>query len=152
MNWTLILLVSLISILIGLVSLFGLVDLNPWIIGAFTWVISALILGRFAHKKYFMHGFWAGVIGSLVGSVLMYFFWDTYLANNPQMGERLSQMPEGMDARTMTLVSSIFGAAISGVVMGLLAWLSGKVFGEPEATSETTTIPGENPTDPPAQG
>ncbi|MDD5088796.1 MAG: hypothetical protein PHI18_08365 [bacterium] len=151
MNWTLILLVSLISILIGLVSLFGLMDVNPWIVGAFTCVISALILGRFSRRKYFMHGFWAGVIGSLVSTMLMYLFWDTYLASNPAIADKLAQMPQGMDARTMTLISSIFGAAISGVVMGLLAWLAGRIFGEPEAAEEAAAT-GEKQDNPPTQG
>ena len=138
MNWTLILLVSLLSVLISLVNLFGLVDLNPWVIGIFTWVIAALILGRFAHKKYFMHGFWTGVIESLVGAILIYLFFDTYIVNNPKIAEQMAQMPEGMDARTMTLITSVIGAAVSGAVLGLLTLLTGKVFGEPEAATEET--------------
>ena len=141
MNWILILLVSLLGVLIGVVNIFGLIDISPWFISIALWIISALILGRFAHKKYFGHGFFAGLIASAVSSVLVYFFYDTYIANNPEIAEHMRQLPEGMDARSMMLFSSVVGAAIGGVVLGLLTMLTGKLFGEPEKAKPAETPP-----------
>lgn len=153
MNWKLILLVSLLGVLIGLVNLFGLVELNQWFVAIVWWLIAALILGRFAPQKYFGHGLWTGVIESLVSTILIYLFFDMYVANNPKVAAQMAQMPEGLDARTMTLVSMLFGVVISGVVLGLLTLLSGKVFGEPETAAEVVTTTEETNEDgPPAQG
>ncbi|MBU0508948.1 hypothetical protein KKH27_08955 [bacterium] len=144
MNWKLIFVVSLLGVLIGLVSLFGLVDLNQWFIAIMWWLIAALILGRFAHKKYFGHGLWTGVIESLVSSTLIYLFFDTYVANNPKVAEQLAQLPPGVDARSMMLINMLVGVIIGGVVLGLLTLLSGKVFGEPEP-QPTVELPMESP-------
>lgn len=151
MNWTLILLVSLLGVLVGIVNIFGLMDVNPYIISGVMWLLSALFLGRFAHRKYFNHGFITGIISSIVGSILVIVFWDTYVASNPKIAEQISQLPEGFDMRSVMYISSLVGAVIGGVILGLLTMLSGKVFGEPEpAKPAIPTTPPDEPNPPQA--
>jgi hypothetical protein len=145
MRWDLILLFSVLGLVSGIINLFGLIDINPYFISIAFWIISALVLGRFAKKKHFMHGFWAGAIGSLLGSILMYIFFDTYASHNAQMAEAMSKMPEGFDMRSVMLVGVPFGIAIGGVVLGLLTLLVGKTLGEPEKPAAAVTPPADEP-------
>ena len=128
MRWGLILLTASATILLSASVIFGLLP-SAWWISVLFWVVVALILGQFAQGKYFMHGFLTGIISSLVGALLVYTMYDTYLANNPIPAEQLSKLPAGYNMKNLILYTSPINAAIAGVVLGLLSLVAGKIFG-----------------------
>jgi hypothetical protein len=132
MNWKLILSLALINVLLGLLTIFGLLGSTATWIGLLILAVMAVVLGRFAEKKYFMHGFLTGVIGSLVAAVLQFALYDTYVANNPELAQSMDKLQEvfpSFDGSWMTLLFAPLGAAFNGAILGLLAILGGKIFG-----------------------
>ena len=130
MRWMLILLLSLLGILLGALNLMGLVDgAMGYVVSIILWLIMAIIIGRFAGGKYFLHGFLTGLIFALINSLMLYLFYDTYLANSATMQEAMSKVPEGFNMRTVMLAGAPINAGIAGVVLGLLSLLGGKLFG-----------------------
>jgi len=130
MRWLLIVLLSLLGVLLALLSIFGWVEgAMMLVIGIILWLIIAILIGRFANGKFFLHGFLTNLISTLLSSLLIYFFWDTYMANSTAMQERLTQGPEGINYRIITLATSPLVAGVYGAVLGLLSILGGKLFG-----------------------
>jgi uncharacterized membrane protein YeaQ/YmgE (transglycosylase-associated protein family) len=147
MRWGLIVLLCVIGFLTGLANLYGLFQgFETWVSIA-EWIVFGAILGAFARRKYFLHGFLTGIISGVLGSVLIYFSYDTYTANNAAIRQAMEKMPAGMDMRSMMLYTAPIGWGVAGVVAGLLALLGGKLLGEkpvepkPDLSALTGTTP-----------
>lgn len=146
MRWSLILLLSLGGLLMGVLALLGMVEgTMAWVISIALWLVMAVVLGKFAGGKYFMHGFLTGIIFALLNSLLVYIFYDIYVANSAAMQEALSKVPEGFNMRTLMLVGVPINAGISGVVLGLLAMLGGKLFGAKKEEAPLELPPTDTP-------
>jgi hypothetical protein len=139
MNWKLVLSLSLVSVLLSLLTIFGLLGSAATWVGLLIWVVMAVLLGKFAEGKYFMNGFMTGVIGSFAGSLLTILLYDSYVGNNPELAQGMEKLQEvfpNFDARWVTLMMAPVGAAFNGAILGLLAILGGKIFGVKTATVE----------------
>ncbi|RPH93606.1 hypothetical protein EHM69_09775 [candidate division KSB1 bacterium] len=144
MNWAVILILSALGVLTGLITMQGWIDGMEWPLAILTWLLMAVVLGRFATKKVFLHGFLTGIISSLIGSVMVYFFFDTYVANSSRMAEAISKAPEGFDMRSIMLWTAPINAALGGVLVGLLAMLGAKIFGtKPAPVAPVVILPPE---------
>jgi cobalamin synthase len=55
---------------------------------------------------------------------------STYTAHHPAEAAMLTKMPLPDSPRTMMLLTGPMIGAASGVVLGLLAWIAGKIFGK----------------------
>lgn len=130
MRWLLIILLSLLGVLLAVLNLLGLAEgAMAWVFSIVLWLVMAILIGQFAGGKYFLHGFLTGLIFALINSVIVYLFYDTYMANSTAMQEAMSKMPEGFNMRTVMLAGAPINAGIAGVVLGLLSLLGGKLFG-----------------------
>jgi hypothetical protein len=130
MRWLLIILLSLLGVLLGVLNLLGLAPgAMTYVFSIVLWLVMAILIGRFAQGKYFLHGFLTGIIFSIINTVIVYLFYDTYVANSVAMQEQMAKMPEGFNMRTVMLAGAPIGAGIAGVVLGLLSILGGKLFG-----------------------
>jgi hypothetical protein len=138
MRWGLILMVAAVNVLVGVLGILGILP-SVWWLSLLIGVVLAIVLGQYAKGKFFMHGFLAGLIAALINSLLVYLLWDTYVANNPAALEK-AKAAATMDLRSLTLYTLPISAGIAGVVMGLLTWLAGKIFGAKKAE----TPPPEN--------
>ena len=131
MNWRWILMLAALGVVVSAAGLFGWFPSSIWVsVGLL--LVCAVLLGYNVKQKHFMNGFWTGVIWSVVGGILTILFWDTYLANNPSVAEKMSQVPEGFDPRMFSIIGIVIGAAINGVLLGLLTLLAGKLLNEKE--------------------
>jgi len=139
MNWRWILMLAALGVIMGIASTFG------WTAGQELWLwiglilIAAVLLGYNVKVKLFKHGFFTAALWTLLDGVIVFFMWDTYMANNPQAAEQYAKIPEGMDPRYFSLISIVFGALIWGAVLGLLTMLAGKLLAEkpaPEVAAE----------------
>jgi hypothetical protein len=144
MNWKLIIGLCLLNLIVGLLTILGLLGTGATWIGLLVLLLMALLLGKFAGQKFFMHGFLTGLIGGILGGLLQIALYDTYVANNPQVAEGMDKLREffpTFDMRWLTLMFAPLGAAFNGVILGVLAILGGKIFGpkpQPAAASEST--------------
>ncbi len=129
MNWKMIFSLVALGVLLAVASLLGWLPSSMWIsIGLV--VIAAVLLGYQVKHKLFLHGFLTAVIWTLIGGALQFIFWDSFIANNPDVVEKMAKVPEGTDIRPWMAIGIVLGAAIYGVILGLLAMLFGKLLGE----------------------
>jgi hypothetical protein len=146
MRWLLIVLLSLLGVLMGVLSIFGLAEgAMAYVISIILWLVMAVLIGRFAGGKYFLHGFLTGVIFALINSVMVYLLYDTMLANSSAVQEAMSKLPEGYDMRTVMLATAPINAGIAGVVLGLLSILGGKLFGVKKEETPASEPPKPGP-------
>ena len=146
MRWLLIVLLSLLGVLLAVLNLLGLAEgAMAWVFSIVLWLVMAILIGQFAGGKYFLHGFLTGVIFALINSVIVYLFYDTYMANSTAMQEAMSKMPEGFNMRTVMLAGAPINAGIAGVVLGLLSLLGGKLFGVKKEAPPTPQPPKSGP-------
>jgi hypothetical protein len=142
MRWLLIVLLSLCGVLLAVLNLLGLAEgAMAYVFSIVLWLVMAILIGRFAGGKYFLHGFLTGLIFALINSVLVYLFFDTYMANSTAMQEAMSKVPEGFNMRTVMLAGAPINAGIAGVVLGLLSILGGKLFGAKKAETPAPEPP-----------
>jgi tetrahydromethanopterin S-methyltransferase subunit G len=124
MNWKLIFSLAAFAIAMGIASVFAYtqgMELYCWIVIA---CICAFVLARNVTQKLFLHGLLVGIaLGSVNGSVQSAFY-STYVQNNPQVAEQMSQNPLPFPPAVFVLLSSPFIGALYGVVVGLLTLLA----------------------------
>ncbi|MBI5060234.1 hypothetical protein HZB60_10700 [candidate division KSB1 bacterium] len=145
MRWTWVLLMAGFGIVIGLLNLTGWTEGREWYLWIVVALISSLVLALKVGGKYFKHGLVSALIAAAVNTLLIYVFFDEYLANSAKLQEAVKQVPEGFDMRNLMLISAPFTIAISGVVQGALTLLMGKLLGEKPAPP---VPPPDNPAPP----
>jgi hypothetical protein len=142
MQWTIILGLSALGLLNSLLTIYGVYGSAGKWIGWLLFVVNLVVLGRYAKRKFFMHGFLTGLVSGLLGGMVMYLLYDTYLSNNPEIAEAFSKMPQSMDPKTQMMIWMPFGVAVSAVLLGLLTMLAGKFLGPKPVVED---LPAEPP-------
>ena len=132
MNWTWILILSSVSLLTGLLGVYGVFPEGPmqYVISIGLGIAMAFVLSRFTESKFFMNGFTLGVVGGTVQSLVQMLLFSTMIDNNPAIAQRFERMPEGMNPVVMFAVFSPIGIAISGAIQGLLTWVAAMLTGK----------------------
>jgi hypothetical protein len=131
-NAKLVLLLSTLGLLVGVLSVLGLtsksflaVPLEFWL-WITTAAVTALVLARRVGAAFFRHGFAAGALAGLWPALLMFLFFDAYMANNPVYAEEFSAGPGGLSPRVFFLISAPLRALAWGAVVGSLTWLASR--------------------------
>jgi len=126
MNWKLIFQLSLF----GLAMAFGTVffissGIEPicWLI---IFVICAYLIAKNCSSRYFTHGFLVSLVNSVWITAVHILFFKTYISNHPQEAEMLTKMPMPNHPRMMMLLTGPVVGAISGLVLGLFAFIASK--------------------------
>ena len=131
MNWKLILSLSGFGLLMGILSVLGLVSkVEGWLwlaIGIF----CAGWMGTQLAERRFLHGFLTGLIGGAVAPAIQALFFSTYVANNPEFTQAAAQLPPGIPLRLLVVVAIPVSGLLSGVVLGLLTLVAGKILYRP---------------------
>ncbi len=136
MNWLWILIMAAVGVLASLLSIYGMFPTNTWIsIGLI--LIAALALGYTSKQKWFLNGLITGAVWYFISGFLQYRLWDTLMANNPDLQQKLADAQAkvtqaGLDSNVMEpkIWSMFVGAIFGGLVLGLLTWVAGKLLAE----------------------
>jgi hypothetical protein len=130
MNGKLILQLSLFGLAMGLATVF----LIPSSVEPIRWflvfVICAYVIGKRAPKLYFLHGFLLGLANSVWVTASHIVFVDRYLTTHAREAAMMASSPNFGSPRLMMLVVGPIAGIISGVVIGVLAWIAGKIFSQ----------------------
>lgn len=127
MNWKLILPLSGFGVLMGALSVLGYTQgIEGWLWLAIS-VFCAGWMGTQLAERRFRHGFLVGLIAAAVASAIQALFFSTYLANNPEFMRAAAALPPGFPLIAIPLIAIPVGGLLSGVVLGLLTLLAGKL-------------------------
>ncbi len=127
MNWQLILSLSLLGVVMGLVSVFGFMGNEVWLMWFCVGAFCAWQFARKTHHNRFLHGFYLGIFAGVCASWVQAIFLSTYISNNPQMREAFNTLPQNRHPVFVVLIMGPIVGAVSGIVFGLLAFIAGKI-------------------------
>lgn len=127
MNWNLIFKLSLF----GLAMAFATVYFIPSNIEPFCWlaifIICAYIIATNCSSQYFAHGFLVSIVNSIWITAAHILLFDKYIANHPQEASMMSKMPMPDHPQLMMLITGPFIGAISGLILGLFAFVASRI-------------------------
>lgn len=123
MNWKVILGLSLFGVLMGILNVFGLAGSLEWLFWLIIALISAVVIEKSAPKLHVTSGFMVGFLDSLFNGIIVAIFWERYLLQNPDVLERLAQMPEGLAPEFFMIIASVLIGFIYGLFIGLVVFL-----------------------------
>lgn len=123
MNWKIILGLSLFGILMGVLNVFGLTGGLEWLLWLIIALISAVVIEKSAPKLHVTSGFLVGFLDALFNGIITAIFWERYLLQNPDVLERLAQMPEGLAPEFFMLIASVLIGFVYGLFIGLVVFL-----------------------------
>lgn len=130
MNWKLIVTLSLF----GLVMAFATVSLISSTVEPFCWLaifcICAYLIAKKAPGMFLFHGFLVSMVNSVWITAVHVLFFDTYMAHHPEMAAMSGPF---QPSRVMMLVSGPIFGALSGIVLGVFAFVAAKLFRKPAA-------------------
>lgn len=127
MDWKVIIILSAIGLIMGLLSVKGFTQkLEP-----FLWLLfgiaTSLVLSKNIDNKTFLHGLLIGLAWGIINGLTQSVFFDTYLANNPQLQQNF-QKTTFMQPKYFVLVTGPIIGLITGLVLGGLSLLFKKVW------------------------
>ena len=125
MNWRLILQLSLFALAMGIATVF----IIPQNIEPVFWLpiflICAYLIAKNCSARQFMHGLLLGLVNSawITGAHVLFF--NSYIATHAREAQMMSASP--MAPRLMMLVAGPIVGLFSGLVIGLFAFIAGKL-------------------------
>ena len=131
MNWKLIFLLSLFGLAMGIATVFVIPsNIEPWF-WLVIFLICAYLIARLAPGRYFLHGLLVSVVNSIwiTGAHILLF--DQYVAHHAKEAEMMTRMP--MAPHVMMAVTGPLIGVVSGLVLGLFAWIASKLMKRPAA-------------------
>ena len=109
----------------------GTVYFVPSNIEPFCWLgiflICAYLIAKKCYKKFFITGFFVSLINSVWITSAHILLFTTYIANHPQEAAMMAKMPIPDSPRLMMLLTGPVVGVISGLVLGLFAFIASKL-------------------------
>ncbi len=126
MNWKLIFQLSLFGLAMAIGTVFWIPsDREPyfWLV---IFVVCAMIIARRATGKFFLHGLLVSLANSVWITAFHGLWFKTYIINHPREAEMLSTTPMPAHPRIMMLLTGPVVGFISGLVLGVFAFIASK--------------------------
>lgn len=134
MDWKLVFQLSLFGLAMGIATVFVIppkVEPACWFV---IFLICAYIIAKKRTDRHFLHGWFVSIVNSVWITAAHILFFDQYLPNHPQEASMVATMSTAFAKLMMTLTGPLFGV-ISGLVLGLFAFIAGKLV-KPPVTSQ----------------
>ena len=127
MNWKLVFQLSLF----GLVMAVGTVFFIPSSVEPICWLViflvCAYVVSRRCRQKRFLHGLSIGIANSVWVTAAHILFFGHYIASHPKEAAMMKSMPMPDSPQLMMALTGPLIGVISGVMIGALCVLAGKV-------------------------
>jgi hypothetical protein len=127
MNWKIIFLLSLFGLAMGIATVFVIPsNIEPlfWLV---IFVISAFVIARATASRHFLHGLLVGIVNSVWITGAHILFVNQYLANHAKEAAMMQSMPRPDSPRLMMALVGPIAGLVSGAVIGILAFIAGKL-------------------------
>jgi hypothetical protein len=93
--------------------------------------VCAYVIAKNAPGKFFLHGLLLGILNSVWVTGAHVLMFDAYLSRHPQEAAMMTKMPMPDSPRLMMLMTGPVVGVVSGVLIGLFAWIAGKLVKRP---------------------
>jgi hypothetical protein len=128
MNFKLILLLSLFGLFMAFATVYFIPSNIESILWPIIFIICAYFIAKNAPGKYFLHGFCTSLVNCIYITSAHILLFTQYAAHHAQEMEMSNKMPimHGHPRQQMLIMGPMIGV-ISGVVLGLFAFIASKI-------------------------
>ena len=130
LNWNLILQLSMYGCAMAIATVFWI----PSSVEPFFWmaifILCAVVIARTVTAKYFLHGFTVSLVNCVWITSAHIIFFSSYMANHAQEATMMASGPFASSPRLMMAITGPVFGIVSGLVLGLFAFVAGKLFGK----------------------
>jgi hypothetical protein len=91
-------------------------------------LVCAFLIARKRPDRHFVHGLLVGILNSVWVTTAHIILFSQYIANHPKEAAMMSSMPLPDSPRLMMACAGPIVGVISGGIIGLLAFVAGKLF------------------------
>lgn len=117
--------------LFGLAMAFATVYFIPSNIEPLCWLaiflVCAYLIAKNCTEKYFLNGLCVSIVNAVWITSVHILLFKTYIANHPQEAAMMRTMPMPTHPRLMMLMTGPIIGIISGLVLGLFAFIASKI-------------------------
>jgi len=133
LNWKLIVQLSLFGLAMGILTVFVIPTRFEPVCWLFIFVICAYIIAKRAPGQYFLHGLMVSVVNSFWIIAAHVLFFNQYVAGHPEEARMMTMMPLSTHPRMLMILAGLVVGAVSGLILGLFAFVAGKLVIRPPA-------------------
>jgi hypothetical protein len=127
MNWKLIIQLSLVGLAMAIATVYWIPSNIEPLFWLLIFIICAYIIAKKADSKYFFHGFMTSLANCVWITGIHIILFKTYLANHAQEAEMMTKMPMPDAPRLMMLLTGPVVGIVSGLVLGLFAFIASRI-------------------------
>lgn len=127
LDFRLILQLSLFGLAMAVATVFVIPSNIEPIFWLVIFVVCAVVIARRCADKYFLHGFLVSLANCVWITTAHIVLFDSYIARHPQEAAMVKNMPMPDSPRLMMLMTGPVVGVISGIVLGLFAWIASKI-------------------------
>ena len=128
MNWKLILQLSVFGLAMALGTVFFIPSSIEWVFWLAIFVLTAYLIARRAPGRPFLHGFMLALANCVWVTSAHVLLFSQYMATHASEAASMSAMPLAVAAHPRMMMAAIgpIVGVISGLVLGLFAWVASK--------------------------
>ena len=127
MNWPLILQLSLFGLAMAIATVFVVPSSVEPILWLAIFLLCAYAIAKRAPGHLFWHGLLLGVVNSVWVTSAHVLLFDAYLAHHAREAEAMRSIPVPVSPRLLMAIIGPCIGVVSGIVIGLLALLAGRL-------------------------
>ena len=124
MNWKLIFGLSLFGLAMAIATVFVIPSNIEPIFWLVIFIICAVIIARRLPARYFLHGLMVGIVNSIWVTGAHVLLFNAYMASHAREAAMMQNAP--LPPRVMMAVVGPCIGVVSGIVLGLFAWIASK--------------------------
>jgi hypothetical protein len=125
MNWKLIVALSGFGLVMGIATVFVVPPKIEPVLWLVIFGLCAFVIARSVPAKHFLHGLCVSLVNCIWITGAHIAFYEQYLATHPDEAAMVSSMP--LPGRLMMLVTGPLVGLLSGLVLGLFAFVASKL-------------------------
>ncbi len=127
MNYRLIFQLSLYGLAMAVATVSWIPSSLEPILWLLIFMICAYFIALKSSERYFLTGFLVSIANCIWITAIHILFFHTYMDNHPQQVEMMAKMPSPYSPRLMMLMTGPIIGIISGLVLGLFAFIASKI-------------------------
>jgi hypothetical protein len=131
MNWKLIFSLSLFGLAMAVATVYWIPNNAEWIFWLLIFIFCAWRIALKAPGKYFLHGFLTSLVNCVWITSAHIILVHIYAANHAREMESMVNMPMGNHTRMWMAIFGPVAGIISGLVLGLFAFIASKIMKKP---------------------
>lgn len=129
MSWKLVLLLSMFGLAMSVATVFVVPSKIEPLFWLAIFIACAVIIAKRAPGKLFLHGLMTSLVNAVWITSAHVLFYDTYVLNHVEEVEAFKGAPFSM--RVMMLLTGPVIGLLSGLILGLFAFIAGKLLKRP---------------------